>query len=265
MKNLTFCLVLLLTAISYNAVVAKPVQTREEPLNLKWQEINGVSIPIPPKQHPRLYLRSCHIPQLQERMKDPILSKVWQQLTDMSKKVRSEDDGVVRDWRYYVDQRGVSVQVEMDALRYLMNKDRTIARKAVKDCLEHMQNTEYPPEAGDIARASGRLMVTGAIVYDWCYDVLTADEKAAGSHGFEGQVSGFGAEDGREDVHGLNAQRAGGLEGGGRDDRTGVARYECFGDGGCFGRAAGVAQESVEVGNAHAAAQNAFAADVAVA
>ncbi len=171
MKSLKFCIILLLATICYDAC--------GEPLNLKWQEINGVSIPIPPREHPRLYLRSCHIPQLEERMKDPILSKVWQQLTEMSTKVRSEDDGAVRDWRYYVDQRGVSVQVEMDSLRYLITKDRAIARGAVTACLELLQNTQYPPEVGDVARASGRLMVTGAIVYDWCYDVLTAGEKAA--------------------------------------------------------------------------------------
>ena len=156
------------------AGIGEKIEYRQN-LALDWREVDGVSIPVPPKERPRLYIRSEHIPELQQRIDDPITSQIWQQLQRMSEDVPSAD--AVRDWRFFTQQRGDSVKAEMDAVRYLITKDKSIARTAITTALELLQNTEYPPEVGDIARASGRTMVTGAIVYDWCYEHLTAKEK----------------------------------------------------------------------------------------
>ncbi|MBT4140188.1 MAG: heparinase [Candidatus Latescibacteria bacterium] len=145
---------------------------------VQWKEYNGVSIPIPPSEHPRLYVREQHIPELEKRFSDPVLKKVWRDLEEMSQDERSEDDGEEKDWRYYVQQRGASVQAEMDALLYLVHKDTSVGRGAITTALDLMRDGSWP-EIQDIARASGRLMVTGAIVYDWCYDLLEEEEKAA--------------------------------------------------------------------------------------
>ena len=144
--------------------------------DITWETHGGVSIPIPPPTHPRLYVRDSHIPDLKDRLEDPILKSVWQDLIDMSEDMPGDDDGAPRDWRYYVRQRGPSVRAEMDALLYLVHQDANVGRSAIEATLQLMQSGSWP-EVQDIARASGRLMVTGAIVYDWCYDLLTDDEK----------------------------------------------------------------------------------------
>jgi len=50
------------------ATLAWPTQTKT-----KWQETDGVRIPVPPPEHPRLYLRAEHVRLLPQRLKDPVL------------------------------------------------------------------------------------------------------------------------------------------------------------------------------------------------
>jgi hypothetical protein len=145
-------------------------------IDAKWKDVNGVSIPIPPSEHPRLYLRSHDIPELKNRINDPALAKVWSQLMEMKKDRKPSEIPKNKDWRYYVDQKGLTVRAELDALQYLVTKDKTVGRKAINSVLDSLSNSSWP-EVQDIARASGRMMVTGAIVYDWCHDLLKQNEK----------------------------------------------------------------------------------------
>jgi heparin/heparan-sulfate lyase len=144
---------------------------------LEWQEIDGVSIPIPPTEHPRLYLREWDIPDLERRMSDPVLYPVWKELERMAAENLPDVEDSEKSWRYYVQQRGAKVRAELYALRYLVSRDKTLGRKAIKTALDTMKQSVWPPGVQDIARSVGRMMVTGAIVYDWCYDLLTPIEK----------------------------------------------------------------------------------------
>ena len=143
---------------------------------LEWYKVDGVSIPIPPQEHPRLYLRSKDIPDLKLRMSDPILEEVWQELIKLGKKELPKVDDADKKWRYYVLHYGTKVNVELDALRYLISGKKNLGRKAISTTLKILQQSSWP-EIPDISRGIGRTMVTGAIVYDWCYDLLTPKEK----------------------------------------------------------------------------------------
>lgn len=144
-------------------------------IGLEWKTIDEVSIPIPPNEHPRLYLRQEHIPDLKERFSNPDLKPILNELIKMSKEV-VKDDGKKKDWRFYVKQRGVTVESELNAAKYLTTKNKELGRKAITDILVKMKASNWP-HVQDIARAAGRLMVSGAIVYDWCYDLITEEEK----------------------------------------------------------------------------------------
>ncbi len=163
--------IILILAIPLSATVQAATK-------LQWQEHEGVSIPIPPSEHPRLYVRKEHIPELKSRFSDPILKKVWRELDDMGADERTKDDDTPKTWRDYVQQRGASVKAEMDALQYLTTQDPSLGERAITTALKLMQEGSWP-DVQDIARASGRLMVTGAIVYDWCYDLLDQTQKEA--------------------------------------------------------------------------------------
>ena len=91
-----------------------------------------------------------------------------------------------------------------------------------------------------------------------------ADEDAAGGHGLQGEVAGFGAEDGSEDLRGLRAERARAFERAAGDDGAGILLGDGGGNGGCFGGAAGGGEKAVNIREAHGAAEDAFDTDVSV-
>lgn len=126
---------------------------------MQWQEVDGTKIPVPPAQHPRLYLRAEHGAQLSQRLKDPVLQRAVQQLETQAK-------------------RSPQSQVEWDALQYLVTHDETLGRATIEATLPLLQKCELAKKQ-DACRETGRMMVTGAMVYDWCYSLLTADEKQA--------------------------------------------------------------------------------------
>ena len=142
-----------------------------------WKTVDGISIPVPPKEHPRLYLRSGDIPDVKARMSDPALAKVWKELQAMRQDWKPEDIPAKKDFRYYFNQKGVTVRAQLDALDYLVSNNKKKARGAIVAMLDTLENAKFPKHGGDIARGVGLLMISGSMVYDWCYDQLTAKEK----------------------------------------------------------------------------------------
>ena len=112
-----------------------------------------------PPEHPRLYLRAEQAAQLPQRLKDPVLQPVAERLQRQAAKSKQS-------------------QVEWDALQYLVGRDRRLGRATIQTALALLQKCELP-DRQDACRVTGRMMVTGAMVYDWCYGLLTAEEKQA--------------------------------------------------------------------------------------
>jgi len=146
------------------AVAAEPgararVPAGQSAKTLPWKLAGSVKIPVPPPKHPRLYLRAEQAGQLPARLADPVLQPVVQRLTAQARK-------------------SAQFRVEWDAVQYLAKKDRTLGRDTVRRALELLKKTELP-DRQDACRVTGRMMVTGAIVYDWLYDLLSREEKDA--------------------------------------------------------------------------------------
>ena len=115
--------------------------------------------PTPPREHPRLYLRAEHVRALPARLNDPVLAPAIRRLEASA-------------------ARSAQHRVEWQALQYLVAPDATRGRAIVADTLELLKKSELPPRQ-DGCRVTGRMMVTGAIVYDWLYPLLTAEQKKA--------------------------------------------------------------------------------------
>jgi heparin/heparan-sulfate lyase len=128
---------------------------------LKWIEVDGVRMVEPPGEHPRLYLRKGDLADVRRRMSHPALKLEWEAL-----RVAARENTQVR--------------VEVDALRYLLDGDRALGRRTVADALDLLRKAR-PEDAAEAnnSRKLGRMMVTGAIAYDWCYPELAAEEKGA--------------------------------------------------------------------------------------
>jgi heparin/heparan-sulfate lyase len=153
-----------------------------------WKKQNGISIPVPPKVHPRLYLRLQHVAELPARMNNPALKKVWDDLTKMQEDRKPSEMPAEKESKYYSDPKGLLDRVELKALNYLVTKDKKLAREAITMIIDTLERARYPQQISDISRGIGRLMVSGAIVYDWCYDQLKPAEKTRFVNAFIGQA-----------------------------------------------------------------------------
>lgn len=117
----------------------------------------AADIPAPPPEHPRLYLRAAHVARLEARLHDPVLQPAVERLRASAGK-------------------SAQMQIEWDALHYLITKDRAAGRATVEAALAFLKKSELPDKQ-DACRVTGRAMVTGAIAYDWLYALSTPEEK----------------------------------------------------------------------------------------
>lgn len=131
--------------------------TAQQKKEIRWKTVDNISIPVPPQEHPRLYLRSSQAAEMGTRLKNPVLQPVVDTLRSRSAK-------------------SLPLKIEWDAIRYLISKDKALGRLIIDSALALLKRTELP-NIGDAARVTGRMMVTGAIVYDWLYPLLTQVEK----------------------------------------------------------------------------------------
>lgn len=138
----------------------------------KWKEIDGVAVPVPPSEHPRLYIRSSEIPELQKRKGHPKLKPLWDQMIKAGKSEFTEEDRK----KMKLGPKGVQARMEVAAVNYLINPDAQVGRKIIDSTLQIMEVSEWPYKSHS-SREIGRLMVTGAVVYDWCYKLLTDSQK----------------------------------------------------------------------------------------
>jgi len=146
---------IMFTAAQAGALSAEP--TRET--TTQWEAVESVKIPTPPRAHPRLYLGAEQVAQLPARLKNPVLQPVVERLRKQG-------------------ERPGQFKVEWEALQYLVTCDRKQGRATIETTLELLKNCELPNRQ-DACRVTGRMMVTGAIVYDWLYDLLTPEERQA--------------------------------------------------------------------------------------
>ena len=124
---------------------------------IQWKDVDGVKIPVPPSNRPRLYLRPEHVTDLRARRDSPVLAPVVEQLENLAR-------------------RREQFRLEWEAVEYLIGGNRKLGRKTVEATLALLNESKLP-DRNDACRVTGRIMVTGAIVYDWLYPLLTEDEK----------------------------------------------------------------------------------------
>ncbi|HZH71687.1 MAG TPA: heparin/heparin-sulfate lyase HepB [Mariniphaga sp.] len=122
-----------------------------------WEMQDSILIPVPPPEHPRLYLRTHHASQIKVRLNEPILKSVVEKLKSQATQT-------------------LQLKIEWEALQYLVSLDKKLGRAIIDSTLILLKSTKLP-EVGDAARYTGRMMVTGAIVYDWLYPLTTPSEK----------------------------------------------------------------------------------------
>lgn len=141
----------------------------------------NIRIPNPPKDHPRLYIRQGEVSALRDKMHTKEGREILDALrkAGMERTPEEEAKETDRGFRYYAKMKGLTSRVQITALNYLVFKNnKEEAKKAISDMLDSLQRTNFPTKQ-DLSRASGAMLMVGAIVYDWCYDLMTKEQKQA--------------------------------------------------------------------------------------
>ena len=122
-----------------------------------WVEMEGVTVPLPPKEHPRLFVRSEEIPALKAKMQTKEGKKILRKLTEASTPRPAEEEAAEKDrgFRYYAKMRGITSEVQLQALSYLVDGDAAAAREAITSMLDTLRTTNFGTK-NDLSRASGR-------------------------------------------------------------------------------------------------------------
>ncbi len=139
------------------------------------REGKGLNIPLPPPEHPRLFLRKTDIPAIKAKMNHHLLKECCDKIY---KSAGYETDGklIQENTEYNLDNRVLNA-IEARAFMYALNGDRTKGNEAV-DMVFNLNNTVILERANhDLFRSIGRVILTTAIVYDWCYDLISEGEK----------------------------------------------------------------------------------------
>ena len=170
---------LFLLAVTMIVSVAALAQERDQK-KVVWVEMDGVSVPLPPKEHPRVFVRSEEIPALKVKMQTKAGKKILRKLSEAAVPRTQEEDAAEKDrgFRYYAKMRGVTSKVQLQALEYLVNGDAEQARQAITSMLDTLKTTNFGTQ-NDLSRASGCMLMVGGMIYDWCYDQFTPEERQA--------------------------------------------------------------------------------------
>lgn len=134
------------------------------------------NIPIPPPCHPRLMVNQADLPGLLAKRQSHDLSRWWKQI-QKSLKIRVEKAFLTQNGEDNFDWR-VLISIESRALMYLLEGDKVMGQEAVKMAKAFMQSF-HTTKPGDYwgGGEAGQTMMMGAMVYDWCFDLLTDEDK----------------------------------------------------------------------------------------
>ncbi|HIE27146.1 TPA: hypothetical protein EYP66_07660 [Candidatus Poribacteria bacterium] len=116
-----------------------------------WHVQSGVRILSVPSGHPRVYVCPDDLPTIRAKTEHPQFQRAW-------KLVRESNSTVCR------------------AFMYLLTGDGEAGRKAIRQWQRDVKR--YQGDMDRMGRVFGNLMHQGALVYDWCYNLLSEDEKA---------------------------------------------------------------------------------------
>jgi heparin/heparan-sulfate lyase len=115
--------------------------------------VRGIALDYPtvPVHHPRVFITPEDIQLLQIKKNDPEFQQLWNQILTLS------------------NSHFLSA-----ALVYLVNEDTTKGLWAVNQALTAIQNK---PGTSDAINKSSNIMNRAVCVYDWCYNLLSAEQK----------------------------------------------------------------------------------------
>lgn len=163
--------------LPYNLLVSSiALKTYQSPVPPPEAEIYTPKI-TPIKNHPRLWVNDESLPVVQSRLMSSENEEAWKLVKSVALSPYFVNINISEEMFY--DEHLERV-IEQKAFYYLMTKDEKIGREAVDLATKYLSVLEFGNVTyGDITREIGRAVYTGSLVYDWCYDLISNENKTA--------------------------------------------------------------------------------------
>ncbi len=125
--------------------------------------------------HPRVLFQEKDIPQIRKNWEHPVLATMYAQVKDrafIEMDCHMPDKGGANNFSV-----GHAFNIQCRALMYAFGEaDKKHAKKTIQH-MRDMYDTVVWASANDITRQMGTLLAVSGCVYDWCFDVLTEEDK----------------------------------------------------------------------------------------
>ncbi len=130
---------------------------------------------IPPETHPRLWISKETLPLIKSRLNEEEHLSSWLKIKEKALKKYPFHFSPLQEISFSDD---LEKAVETKAFYYLMTNDKKIGKESIRLMMDYLSVLEYGNVTyGDITRKIGHSIYVSALVYDWCYDLLSESEK----------------------------------------------------------------------------------------
>ncbi len=128
---------------------------------------------IPPATHPRLCINRQSLPKVKARLEMGENLAIWKEVKKSALTPFVFQFNPDKEMSY---DAKLERAAETKAFYYLMTGDKKIGKEAIQLMTNYLSLVEFG-NLLDITREIGRAIYTASEVYDWCYDLLTTDER----------------------------------------------------------------------------------------
>lgn len=127
-------------------------------------------------QHPRVLFTEKDIPDIRANMVSEEGAYAMEKLAEL---MAQDTDGMLPETYKGVANLDYNIfaVVEAHAFDYVLNGNTESGQKAVNAMLNMVRTFKYNPKGSDVVREKGALIYISAIVYDWCYPLMTDADK----------------------------------------------------------------------------------------
>lgn len=131
--------------------------------------------------HPRVLFTRNDIPSILENAKSDDMSAIWEQTKNKARYAKDTDMKLDTTKRNY--NQTYLERITNCALLYVLGESTSnmtnaeCGQVAVAKAKDYLSTVRFDMALGDETRSVGQTMMMAGVVYDWCYDLLTADEK----------------------------------------------------------------------------------------
>ena len=138
------------------------------------REGKDLTLPIPPAEHPRLFFRKADLSSIKMKTNHPLLKESWEKVNQSASFMTDGklEQGIIHNYNLQIINA-----IEAKAFLYVLTGNQKSGNEAV-DLIFNLNNTLIiNHKKNDVCREIGRVILATAIVYDWCYDLITTAEK----------------------------------------------------------------------------------------